>query len=144
MGRQRQMASGGILAIFYLLLVFGSLIAAFAEGGDSINRQVYAVPTTTEILIQAPPITPVPSLKLSLTPNPSPSNCHPPEGWTVITILAGDTLNSLAELYQSTPENLKKANCLLNQTINAGTIFYIPSAQTPCRKPQPEYQIMAS
>lgn len=131
MGRQRQMASGGISAIFYLLLVFGGLIAAFAEGGDSFARQVSAVPTATEILTQTPPITPIPSLKPSLIPSPSPSNCHPPAGWTVITILPSDTLNSLAELYQSTPENLKKANCLLNQTINVGTIFYIPSAQTP-------------
>lgn len=127
MGRQRQMASGGILAIFYLLLVFGGLIAAFAEGGDSFARQVSAVPSAIEILTQAPPITPIPSLKPSLTP----SNCHPPASWTAITILPSDTLNSLAELYQSTPENLKKANCLLNQTISVGTIFYIPSAQTP-------------
>ena len=131
MGWRRQKVSGGVLALFYALLVFGGLYAAFAEGGASNIRHVYAASTATDFPTPLPQITNSPSLKPNLTPTPSPSNCHPPEGWTAITIHPEDTLISLAELYQSTPKNLTEANCLLNTTLSPGSIFFIPSAQNP-------------
>lgn len=130
MGWRRQIISGGILAIFYLLLVFGGLSATFAEGRASDYRQVNTEATATENSTQVPLINLLPSPQPSLIPSPTPNNCHPPEGWTAITILPGDTLISLAETYHSTSVNLAEANCLLNLTLSVGTIFYIPSGQS--------------
>lgn len=128
---QRQIWYGGILAFIYLLLVFGSLTAALAEG-DLLNI-TQAISSST--LIQSS--THVATVTLYLTPSPSMTRtptllfCDPPADWTAITILPGDTLDSLAELYRSTAITLSNANCLDESKITPGMVFFVPRIQEP-------------
>jgi LysM repeat protein len=75
------------------------------------------------------------------TAEPSPpANCPPPDGWSPITVQAGDTLESLAHLYSATVEALVQTNCLVTQELVAGTILFVPGllpteAPIPCGPP---------
>jgi len=74
-----------------------------------------------------PPLLPSPTTLLpsptvlSLTPS-----CHFPPNWMMITINQGDTLESLAQTYQTSPEALIEANCLIVNTLLPDSILYVP------------------
>ena len=50
----------------------------------------------------------------------------PPSGWIAYTIQAGDTLTALALTSGSSVAELQRANCLNNETLIAGALFYLP------------------
>ncbi len=76
----------------------------------------------------------------SATP-PSTLTCATPEGWMPIIIMPDQTLDDIAEMYNTTPEMLQEGNCLEGDEILAGTILFVPmTAQTsqssaPCGPP---------
>lgn len=60
-----------------------------------------------------------------------PTYCQPPAGWIPITLQAGDTFESLAARYATSPDVLKSSNCLFsNDSLIAGTLIYVPPAPT--------------
>jgi LysM repeat protein len=60
-----------------------------------------------------------------------PTACPPPADWALITIQAGDDLPGLALLHRTTTDELKRANCLLIDTLVIGATFYVPAAIEP-------------
>ncbi len=79
-----------------------------------------------------PTITPIPTGTPTGTPTPTTiptsANCPPPPGWSPVTVQVGDTLDSLAQTYNTTPEALAAANCLSTTNLIPGMILYVPGA----------------
>ncbi len=80
-----------------------------------------------------PTYTPSPTLEvpISLTPTSATVTCLLPAGWSSIVVQPGDTLESLAQIYDVSSEMLKEANCLVGNSLVSGTIFYVPGTPPP-------------
>lgn len=127
MSLRRRIISGGLLALLFLLIVIGAFANSLAEGGFAAVRQPSASSTSVALPSITPGSTTTSSPNFASTPIPSTSNCRTPQGWTAITLLPGDTLESLANSYLSSPNILSEANCLIAVTLVPGTIFFIPA-----------------
>ena len=129
----------GTLSILAVLvsvaIVFGSLMMSFVEGG---SRLALPATDTRQPSTPLPPSsTPMPGTPTAIpltdtpvpteTPTTTPtSKCPLPNGWTVIIIQPGDTLESLSEMYDISVKKLMAANCLLTADLIPGTEFYVP------------------
>ena len=148
----RQVILGILAGLLSTALLFGSLSLALVEGN---MRQALAPsatlpgsPTLSGSPTPTPPgFTPSPTSTLqpgqpSLTPTrtPTPSitptpACPYPSDWIRITVLPGDTLESLAEQYHTTAQILKAANGLPTDFLVEGNVLYVPPL--PTQTPQP-------
>lgn len=146
MKTRRQLLKGGLTALISILIVLGSLAISFAEGQlFSPARETSPASPTTLLQTQTPPpktITATVDRQASLpspTPEPSPTSqpttCPIPDGWIPINVQPGDTLQSLAETYQTTPERLRRANCLLSDQILPGSTLYVPRVDPTATEP---------
>ena len=138
----RQMGSGLFYVLISIILVVGGLSLALAESNNSPS------PTLTPSLMALPQtLTPMPFTQAGTTATPTvipsitqtisaPLNCTPPSGWILIAVQPGESLSSLAARYQTTPEQLKQANCLSAQSLTPGYGIFIPPQPTnttiPC------------
>jgi len=57
-------------------------------------------------------------------------SCQLPSGWIGIIVQTGETLDTLALRYRVTKDSLKSGNCLISETLLAGTIIYVPPVPT--------------
>ncbi len=80
--------------------------------------------------ISTPSITPQPTNTRTISPTP-PEDCPPPSGWEAVMINPGDTIESLAEKYNVSTEELQQANCLITEEIIAGSMIYVPAIILP-------------
>ena len=133
----RQVVLGILAALLSSALVLGGFAVSLVESGV----QVAARPSQTASPI---PFTPaptqlpgLPTYTPSATPTPSPTatippptNCPPPAGWVPVTVQFDETVSSLAAAYGTTPEKLASANCLITETIKAGSVVYVPPPPT--------------
>ena len=71
----------------------------------------------------------------SISPTPLPTACPQPSGWSTIIVQTGDTLNTLATRYGTTPQLLSQQNCLLTTEIPVGSYMYVPPAPTATPTP---------
>jgi LysM repeat protein len=147
---------GGILAVFLASgIVLGGFVLALAEEelptaflpSASPTGNIRPVNTTQPALpemtaTKSPAIevgteTPIPTSTATATSTASPTttappiSCQFPEGWSTILVQEEDTLDSLAQKYGATTEALFQANCLENETLTPGKLFYIPRLQEP-------------
>ena len=145
----RQVFLGIGAALLSVFLVLGSFSIAFTEGGlvpvalrvteSQIPQPAQMTPFTsvpltggtltpspipTEVLIQAPSETPT---EMAIT-------CSFPPGWFRVTVQVGDSLDSLAGAYGTTPEMLAQGNCLLTQNLIPGMVLYVPTPPTATPK----------
>jgi LysM repeat protein len=161
----RQVFLGFLAALLTFVIIMGSFAVALTEGERPLAQLSPATPTmapTTPLIPTAtytasptlPPLEPgaptyTPSLTptASVTPSPSPSlspspsptmeaACPIPDGWYSIVIQPGDTINSLAAAYNSTPQALIQANCLVTSSLIPGARLYVPSSP-PTQPPVP-------
>lgn len=56
--------------------------------------------------------------------------CEPPSDWIKYTIKSGDTLYSIATLFQTTYQTLQKGNCMWSSQIYPGETLYVPDNAT--------------
>jgi LysM repeat protein len=146
----RQIGGSILLAVFSVALVVGGISLALAESYvpvipiptqtqapviPPINTNVFNTSTpTSELAAFFTETLPVPSATV-----PPPTSCPPPAGWIAISVQPGDDLVTLALRYQTTPENLRAANCLFSSDLPIGSIIYVPSIPTqtnvPCGPP---------
>jgi len=143
--RQLSLAIGIVILSF--LFVLGSMLVSFSEGRQlsllfprpsstplpslpALTEPAANEPTQvhSEVETQLPSATPKPTLQSTSTPTP-PAVCLPPRGWQPITILPGDTLESLAVMYATTVDQIARANCLLSLQIIPGVTLYVPPVQ---------------
>jgi LysM repeat protein len=132
MNSLRQVILGILAALLSAAIILGGLSMAMTEG----SRQIAQAPSPTNeptLVPGAPSPTPAP------TAFPSPaSNCPIPKGWIAITVQSGDTLQSLADTYKTTAENLAIGNCLPNANValHPGSQLAVPPlppTNTPTR-----------
>jgi LysM repeat protein len=146
MSALRQVTLGILAAVLSVGIILGSLSLALTEGNLSVSRTLSATPTLTSTIFtpegpvaEASPtvevatlaalveLSPTPSPILTSTPTPPiPTNCPPPDGWSPVTVQAGDSLEGLAEFYNTLPGTLAEANCLLTQDLIPGVVLYVP------------------
>ncbi len=142
----RQIGAGLLLGGLSVIMVLGGLSLSLAQGGlaqGSITPYTTGeVIATLQILPFSFTNTPQSNVFLataSYTPPPTLVNCPPPAGWLPIIIQPNDTLDSLAETYNSTAEALQTGNCLLTPELIANSILYVPpqpiSTIKPCGAP---------
>lgn len=151
MNDRRELVSGLLAALVSIIIIGGSLAISFAESIPGIPEAIAITASATPSPTPAvptprpgePTLTPSPT-QLPATPtvlSPTPS-CQIPPGWIVITVNPGDTLEFLAETYQTTTEVLTEENCLLIDRISPGSQLYVPELHatltpTKTRKPRP-------
>ncbi len=75
-------------------------------------------------------ITRTETLAVTTTLTPRPIVCGPPAGWVRYTIQPGDTLYQISRLFRVTVWQLKQANCLITDTIRAGSRLWVPNVAT--------------
>jgi LysM repeat protein len=132
------------LSLISITLVLGGLSLALAESYTPLLATptafnspfpLTATPTLPAALLSA---TPLVSPTSSQTPLPPPF-CPPPPGWISMMVLPGDTLASIAARYQTTPQELGQANCLLTESLIPGSTLFVPPLPTltpiPCGPP---------
>lgn len=137
MNARRELISGLLAALVSIMIIGGSLAISFAESSVEIAQAFTS--THTQTVTSSPTVlvqTPKPG-EPSLTPSPTPlpptptapnptASCQFPSDWIIITVNQGDTLESLALTYQTTPEVLMEANCLLIEGLSPGSQLYVP------------------
>ncbi len=124
-------------------LVMGAFALTLAEGrgfgfqaAPSATQPQNLQPTPAEVL----PVKPTPSAnqpQVSATPIP-PTSCPPPNGWNAHTVAAGETLESFALSSGLSIEELRQVNCLLADTLPAGSLIYLPPLPTATAAILPE------
>lgn len=132
----RQVLLGILAALLSASLLIGSLSMALLEG----NMRQAVAPTATNWLSPTPmPPGFTPSLTYTVSASELTSThtltatsaasitCNYPSGWIQITIYPGDTLESLAVTYHTTPELLKAGNCLPTGFLVEGNLLYVPA-----------------
>lgn len=138
-----RLGGGLFYAIISIVLVVGGLSLALAES--------YTTPHPTATLDLSHILQTLVSTQLAgtsntlLSPNAptgttqASTNCPPPSGWYLIRISPGDTLTSLASKYNTTSDQLMRANCLLANRLTRGYGLYVPpaniSSPIPCGAP---------
>lgn len=148
MRQYRQIILGFLTAMLSTAVILGSLSISLSETGLKLAIQITQtrtrgprLATMTQTVYPAsllpgetstmPLFTPsieatyTPMYPFATLPAP-PTSCPPPSGWSPIVIQAGDTLDSLALLYNAITEALFKANCLLTEALITGSILYVP------------------
>ncbi|HBY08615.1 MAG TPA: hypothetical protein DEH22_12835, partial [Chloroflexi bacterium] len=144
MSTRREILTGLIAALLSVLILGGSLVAANSEIGATVAQVSVPSPSLTAVPTQIILVTPRPG-EPTYTPSPSPvpsstptealAACPPPAGWMAITVQAGDTLESLAQTYNTTTQVLRQANCLPSNTIYPGMRLYVPGTPPPSEIP---------
>ncbi len=68
-----------------------------------------------------------PSVRLELTPSRTPTNCQLPNGWATYMVEPNNTLFSISLAVNSTVEELRTVNCLVNaDNIRSGQMLFVP------------------
>jgi LysM repeat protein len=145
---------GMLTAGLAVVLVAGGFVLSFSEGGlplvflPSPTTTPTSLPLTTQIqqlvtvtlpatatvthTITGPPS---PTSTATATLPPTLTSCPPPPGWKPITVTKRDTLNNLAQEYDTTPDDLIEANCLVKSQLEPGTTLYVPGEALPSPVP---------
>lgn len=150
----QQLGASFLFGILSILLIIGGLTTALAE--KSINQPPTPKITKTSLptrdtqtgftetpvssgLVPSPssmPGSPTNTLTATLPPS---TVCPAPAGWSSYIVQPGDTLESLAGRYNTTPATLKEKNCLVSNDLLPDTRLYMPPYPTatpiPCGAP---------
>lgn len=168
MNRINKSVSSLIVAGISILLVGGALITTLAQSGFSptpytpATNTVIAVPTQpanerptfTAAVTNAPsetqqktdtsvPTEPSQTSAANDTNQPSATStteveCTTPVSWIKYTVQSGDTLYSIAKLFQTTYQTLQSGNCMGWRTqIYPGETLYVPNNATITPTPKP-------
>lgn len=132
----RQLTAGLIAAAISVIILAGSLVLSLVEDAGSTVVQ----PSPSGFLYPTIP-SPIATIKLgelaaqsSSTPissiaetEPTPrSECKPPENWIEITVGSGETLESLAAVYEIPVPLLLDGNCLVEDILKPGMPIFVP------------------
>jgi len=153
----RQLGGGVIIAIVSVILVLGGISLALAETlpPSAAPTQIpptlplsFPTPTPAFVLETATQLSETPTGTTTSTATASstatlllpPTSCPPPAGWIAIITSPNDTIYSLAQRYNTTPENLSAKNCLASINLSAGFLLYVPPVAAtakviPCGPP---------
>lgn len=102
-------------------------------------------PVSAEPLAVVATVPAYPATAEAETPLPvTPPACVPPNDWGIHVVQAGNTLNSLAQRYETDVDTLMYVNCLNTQTIFSGQRLYVPGPPPGRAVPTPFATQLAS
>jgi len=110
-------------------------ILVMIQSGDTLDSIAYRHHTTVSALISANCLATTslqPGYGIYAPPIPvyTPFVCHAPYGWVQYTVIPGDTLYHISQLYRITVTDLKHANCLVSDFIGVGQKLWVPNTPT--------------
>jgi len=139
----REFGGALITALISISLMIGALSISLVEfvpqaTPTSTNNEPPSPAPLTATVTSPPTLTPLttagPALSIQTTTITStasmPANCQIPTGWTLITVQAGDTIQTIAARYQTTADILRVGNCLPTANLVSGTKLYVPPGIT--------------
>ena len=135
MQNMRQFASAFSLALISVLLVLGGLSLSLVEVYSPASPEATATFPATPMPLTATLTAPIPvnsptttsTSTPTNTPKPAPSCPQPSISWISAPVQAGDTLNTMAARYNTTPEQLRAVNCLLTDSLVQGSSLFVPA-----------------
>jgi LysM repeat protein len=142
MQQWREVGNALLVALISILLMAGALSISLVEFvPESTPTAANPVPpsplpltvtatlpsTATPLLLESPTPSITPTTTITAT---SPSSCPIPGGWGQTVVRIGDTLDDIAIRYRVDKNKLKNANCLISESLVAGTILYVPPVAT--------------
>ena len=114
MSALRQAVFGLLAALLSSAVLIGSILLALVESGHKLAQALPPSPVAS----LSTPRPGEPTFTISPTPEPSSTPtvpvallCPPPAGWIQVEALPGDTIPSIAQDYNISPEILRQANC---------------------------------
>jgi len=138
----RQAGSSVLLALASLTLVIGGIMLSLGENYlpeapvSTSTLELVTITATTVANTQIPTDTAIPSPTNIFLP---PTSCPLRQGWIVIPVQPGQTLQSLAAQYHVSVSELKQANCLFSEDLPPNTLLALPPIPTntvpPCGPP---------
>ena len=145
----RSLSIGLVTVFIVTATVFGAL--ALSVRGQPITINELPMPTVTlqfdvasptslpTLTGGAPQVVPA-SVTASPTTTPTPTICPIPPDWQRYIVGPFDTLNSIAQQFNLTPDQLAQSNCLGNPVVTAGQTIYVPGfkptpTSVPCSPP---------
>ncbi len=143
----RQLGMAILIALISLALVVGGFSLALSESFTKAEPTATLYQPTAPFFVTAtntmaaPLILPTETALPTFTSTPlPPPACIPPAGWTAITVQPSDTLAVLAVRYNTTSAQLITANCLLSESLVAGSTLFVPpifvnNTPIPCGPP---------
>ena len=139
----REIGSALVVASISVGLMLGALSISLVEFiPEATATATIAIPPSPQPITATPLLPPtltVESPLITFTASvtstntalpPSPSTCQPPAGWLPIVVKPSDTLNSLSASYRVSKDQLMRGNCLVSESLLAGTLLYVPPAPT--------------
>ena len=135
----REFGNALLIALLSIALIVGALsisLVEFSPGAAPTPGSVqlpspepqtatWTLPPTNPPVPPAESLTPLTTSTATGTSLP-PSNCQIPSGWSQITVLVSDTLDSIAARYRISASILRTANCLFSNNLLAGSKLYVP------------------
>ena len=149
----RSLSTGLLTVLIVAATVLGALVLSVR--GQPIGISELPVPTVT-LQFDAPSPTSLPTLTLaateavlaSVTASPTPTStptrtptvCPIPPDWQRYIVGPFDTLSSIAQRFNLTPDQLAQTNCLENPVVTVGQTIYVPGfkptpTSVPCFPP---------
>ncbi len=127
----RQLGMAVLIGLISIGLVIGGFSLAMSESFTQPQAtSTQNLPTLPVFLTGThtsnAPLLPTALPTLTNTPPPPPA-CNPPADWIGVPVLPGDTLASLAARYSTTSDALIQANCLLSESLVAGSTLFVPN-----------------
>ncbi|MBN2550827.1 MAG: LysM peptidoglycan-binding domain-containing protein [Anaerolineales bacterium] len=131
----KQAMLGILMAALSGAVLFGSVLLSLAEGGfqsamapslTAAAGEQEIMPTLIFVTPGGPTVIVTATSLPTLTPTPS---CNYPSDWITIAILPGESLDNLASIYGTSPEALMAGNCLVVNSLVAGSELRVPPIQ---------------
>lgn len=128
----KQAMLGIFMAVLSGAVLFGSVLLSLAEGGfqtamspslTAAAGELEIMPTLIFVTPGGPTVIVTATSAPTITPTPS---CNYPADWMTITILPGDSLEGLAATYGVSPDSLMAGNCLVVNSLVAGSELRVP------------------
>ncbi len=148
MSNIRQGLLGVVFAFLSGLVIFGGAVLSLVESNYFEEKAASATFLAAWDMSGIEPYTPVPGAptftaapvrRETLTPTPTFGpvvSCPVPAGWVSVMTQVGDTLESLAQVYQVGPADIAQANCLASDqlALTPGIFLFVP-APMPTMQP---------
>jgi LysM repeat protein len=121
----------GILAVLgSTAIILGGLTLSLSESSQPQTQTGQPAPTSGAVWLTAHARQTAATQGATQMPSPPgftlPADCIPPKNWQPVIVQTGDTLLTLASRYQTTPNEIALANCLIVSTLIPGSVIYIP------------------
>jgi LysM repeat protein len=125
-----KICAGILAALGSTAIILGGLTLSLSEGLQPQTQTGQPAPTSGMAWLTALARQTAATQGATQMPSPPgftlPADCIPPEDWQPVTVQTGDTLLTLASRYQTTPNEIARANCLIVSTLIPGSVIYVP------------------